>query len=90
MSAHIRDDDVEPLMTTEETAKFLRVSESWLAKARMGEERASLRPNWPQRSLQQARASALAQVAEALMQSGMNVHLNTSEYCNNRISINED
>jgi predicted DNA-binding transcriptional regulator AlpA len=36
MSAHIRgDDDVEPLMTTKETAAFLRVSESWLVKARM-------------------------------------------------------
>ena len=35
MGAHIRDDDVEPLMTTKETAAFLRVSKSWLAKARM-------------------------------------------------------
>ena len=36
MTAHNRgDDDVEPLMTTKETASFLRVSESWLAKARM-------------------------------------------------------
>jgi len=29
------DDEVEPLMTAKETAAFLRVSESWLAKARM-------------------------------------------------------
>jgi len=28
-------DDVEPLMTTKDTAAFLSVSESWLAKARM-------------------------------------------------------
>ena len=39
MGAHSRngDDDVEPLMTTKETAAFLRVSESWLAKGRMGD-----------------------------------------------------
>jgi predicted DNA-binding transcriptional regulator AlpA len=28
-------DDIEPLMKANETAEFLRVSESWLAKARM-------------------------------------------------------
>jgi len=42
MTAHCRSgDDVEPLMTPKETAAFFRVSESWLAKARMkGEGRA--------------------------------------------------
>jgi hypothetical protein len=30
-------DDNEPLMKANEAAAFLRVSESWLAKARMGE-----------------------------------------------------
>ena len=32
------DDDNEPLMKANETAAFLRVSESWLAKARMSDD----------------------------------------------------
>jgi len=39
MGAHSRGgDDNDLLMTSKETAQFLRVSESWLAKARMGDD----------------------------------------------------
>jgi hypothetical protein len=39
MSSHkgSGDEDNEPLMKANEAAAFLRVSESWLAKARMGD-----------------------------------------------------
>ncbi len=78
MTAHSRtDDDIEPLMTAKETAAFLRVSESWLAKARMRDDG----PPFVQigRSVRYSKPAVLRWLESQAQRSRsrMTVHLNT-------------
>ena len=55
------------LLEPSEAAAFLKVSLSWLAKAARNGRWPTVHPDWSLRSVQQGRASSLAEIAGAVI-----------------------